>query len=244
VARNNCYEGKQTCPVDLANTTIPEPTTQPIPALIDCHGHLINGCDYANYYSFVSWDLPFFDLVHTTHYTDCYTPVRLKNHSFFMSVVCKEKDERLYSACRDEYTIDNRDLVLSFSDGQVVVAYRGPFMDEDGYPMIPDHESYVQAILSYIRYKIAYREYDMETDRGMMNVRSERLSRAEADWHFYCRQALNLGILGGGGADLLKDIQDIGNYILPPKTRYETFFGNLTIPQDRLNVLGAENTRR
>lgn len=243
LARNNCYEAKPTCPIDLT-TTIEEPKTQPTPALIDCHGHLINGCDYANYYSFVSWDLPFFALVKGGHYRDCYTPIRLKNHSFFMNVVCAPRDEKMYDSCRDEYTIDNRDVVLSFPDGQIAIAYRGQALDDEGYPMFPDHESYVQAILAYIRYKVAYRNYDMETDRLNMGHLSQKMAKAEQDWHFYCRQAINLGLMEGGGKDLFKDLQDIGDYILPPKTRYESFFGNLTIPQDRIGIMGARETRR
>lgn len=243
LAKNNCYEETPTCPKDVI-TTIEEPTTQPTPALLDCHGHLINGCDYANYYSFVSWDLPFFSLVNGGHYKECYTPIRLKNHSFFMNVVCTPRDEKLYDGCRDEFTISDRDLILSFPEGQIAIAYKGYFQDEEGYPMFPDHESYVQAILSYIRYKVAYRMYDMEMDRLNMGHVAQKLQKAEQDWHFYCRQAQNLGIMDGGGTELLKDIQTIGDYILPPKTRYESFFGNLTVPQDRISALGAWNTRR
>jgi hypothetical protein len=39
----------------------------------------------------------------------------------------------------------------SFADGYVVVYYRGVKTDEDGFPMVPDNQSYKQALYWYCR---------------------------------------------------------------------------------------------
>ena len=244
IARNNCYESSPACAADIMQIEPEKVTTQDNPALLDCQGNLIDGCDYAYYRPFVSWEFAFTGAAPRRLFEQCWTPVRPANHSFFLNVICSTRDEGLYDGCIDEYGLNDRDLILSFEEGQVAIAYFGPHLDEEGFPTFPDHESYVQAILSDIRYKMCYREYDMEEDRLRMGHVRQKLKDAEQDWHWYCQQAKNLGMLNGGGDDLMKDIQSIGDYILPPKNRYENFFGPLTLQQNRPRVLGGEWTRQ
>lgn len=239
IARNNCFEAAPTCPILLEEQVtdeIPESCVME-PAVIDCNGNLINGCDYSYYRPFWAGQMSYFSFYGTPTAKECYTPVRLKNHSFFSSLVCAEYDPELYEGCRDEYGIDGDDLILSFAEGQIAISYFGPERDKDGKMLIPDHETYIKAILAYIRYHKATKRYDESPSGPNYTAKKD----AEEDWHWYCRQAINLGLFEGG-KDGMQDLRDIGGWILPPGNRYDNFFGNLTYPQDRVNILGGEQS--
>lgn len=238
IARNNCWEEEPTCPITIAQQV--EATEESCivePALLDCQGNIINGCDFTHRRPFFAWDLAYLEFMDTLVAQDCYSPVRLKNHSFFNTLVCKEFDESLYSTCRDEYGVDGEDLILSFREGQIAISYFGPPIDKDGNIMIPDHETFIQAAISYIRYKKLGKKYDLDPTNAIGNA----LERAEQDWHWYCRQAINSGLFEGG-KDGMQDIRDISSWILPPGNKYNSFFGNLTYTQNRPLILGAERT--
>lgn len=238
ISRNNCYEEEPTCPITIAEQAETTPESCVVePALLDCQGNLLNGCDYAYFRPFFSWDLPYLSFFGTDVAKECYTPVRLKNHSFFNTLVCKEFDENLYSTCRDEYGVDDEDLIFSFAEGQVAISYFGPAIDKEGNIMIPDHETFIQACIAYIRYKKISKKYDFDPTNALFNAKKE----VEQDWHWYCRQAINSGLFEGG-RDGMKDIQDIGSWILPPSNKYNSFFGNLTHTQNRPLIMGAERT--
>lgn len=239
IARNNCFEAEPTCPIILADQAeeVPENCVME-PAVIDCNGNLLNGCDYSYYRPFFTGQLAFYSFYGTDVAKECYSPVRLANHSFFSSIVCKEHDGTLYDPdCRDEYGIDNNDIILSFPSGQIAISYFGPELDEKGNMLVPDHETFIKAFVAYIRYQKNLKRYDSQPNGPNANA----LDRAEADWHWYCRQAINTGLFEGG-KDGMQDLRDINGWILPPGNRYDKFFGNLTYKQNRPNILGAEHT--
>lgn len=242
IARNNCFEASPTCPITLTQQE-EEVTADNLvmePAVIDCNGQLIGADAYAYYRPFFTMTVPYVYLSGAGMFKECYTPVRLSNHTFFNSLVCKESSTDLYCPdCRDEYGIDGEDLLLSFASGQVAISYFGPDIDDQGRIQIPDHETYIQAIVSYIRLRLAVRKMTENPSNATIALKND----AERDWQWYCRQAINNGMFHGG-LDGFKDIQDIDNWILPPSNRYNSFFGNLTYPQDRVRVLGGETTIR
>lgn len=240
IARNNCFEAEPTCPITLAQQEeeVSEEDLVMEPAVIDCNGNLIGADAYAYYRPFFTMTVPYIYLAGSDIYKNCYTPVRPSSHTFFSSLVCKERDVELYCAdCKDEYGLDGEDLIVSFPEGQVAISYFGPDIDEKGRVQVPDHETYIKAITSYIRYNRAIKKLDESPSNATMALKKD----AESDWHWYCRQAINNGLFDGG-PDGFKDIQDIDNWILPPSNRYNAFFGNLTNPQFRANVLGGDRT--
>ena len=140
-----------------------------------------------------SWDLPYLSFFGTDVAKECYTPVRLKNHSFFNTLVCKEFDENLYSTCRDEYGVDDEDLMFSFAEGQVAISYFGPAIDKQGNIMIPDHETFIQACIAYIRYKKTSKKYDADPTNALLTAKKE--SEQE---DVYKRQLLRSSLYGRG----------------------------------------------
>ena len=152
-----------------------------------------------------------------------FTPVRLSNHSFFNSVVCKETDRDLYSGCQDEYTIvgtTNKKLRFSFKEGLVALSYlRTAIDDETGYPLIPDNESYMAAITYYIKWKIA-EWYQWNGREGFQQTLPGDLERK---WLKYARQAKNYMKMPKS-ADEYQNMME-QTYTLPNLYRYDNYFG-------------------
>jgi hypothetical protein len=163
------------------------------------------------------------------NFKEKWTPVRLANHAFFNSVVCKEADSgELYSNSKSEYTIvgDNT-LRFSFQTGYVAVSYARQKLDENMYPMIPDHYSYTTAVTMYITMKLMGRMW-YQGREGY----ERKMLKAEADWQWYCKQAGNRGIMPHG-IDQFQNMLDQSQYLLPRMHRYDKFFKDLSKPEDR-----------
>ncbi len=231
LARNYCWTGSDSlCPLQVQES-IDEVTPEelPIGIAIDCNGSPLQDYELAYY-------RPYFDLQAeygywstSNLYGSCFNPIRLTQHSFFDTLVCDLQDDVYQGESRDEYTVVGRGTALrfSFEAGQVALAYYRITLDEDGYPMIPDHYSYVTAITKYITYKLMEKRF-YRNERGS----ESRVQKAENDWHWYCKQARNDALMLKG-VDDHQDFMDQTNYILPPRRRYHGFFGNLNKQEDR-----------
>jgi hypothetical protein len=165
-----------------------------------------------------------------------YTPVRLATGSFFNSIVCKEKDESLYSNCADEYTIvgeTDKLLRFNFIEGQVAVSYLRNTVDDLGYPLVPDNISYISAIVYYIKWKLA-EMYEWAGRDGW----ASKAEKAEARWSKYARQAKNFMKMPKT-LDQYQNMLEQTHYLIPNHKRYYEYFGNLNKNQsrnfDRLN---------
>ena len=162
-------------------------------------------------------------------YKNQWLPVRLANHSFFNTVVCQEPNaEHLYSNSRSEYTIigDNT-LRFSFKEGYVAIAHTRQKLDENMYPMIPDHASYTTAITMYITMKLMARMWYLGKEGY-----GDKMQKAEVDWQWYCKQAGNRAIMPKG-IDQFQNMLDTSQYLLPRNFRYNQFFKDLSRPEGR-----------
>lgn len=239
IARNTCWDdAKQcgVCPSDvIATSTVTDPLGTPkpsIPVALNCEGEPINEYELAYY-------RPYFDMRDETGYytssylfNNCWSIIRLSNHSFFNSLVCSNPNqEKLYaegSGMFAEYSIIGGDtLRFSFEKGQIVLSYVRQQVDENGYPMIPDHFSYTTAITKYIIYKMMEREFYSNRDGS-----ATKLQKAEQDWHWYCKQARNRAMMPKG-VDQWQNIMEQRQYLLPRNTRYYGFFGKMSRPESR-----------
>lgn len=162
-------------------------------------------------------------------YQKAFTPVLLTNHSFFNSVVCKQKDhDKIYKGCTDEYNIiDGTELRFSFKEGQVAIAYNQNRLSTDGLPMIPDDVSYVTAAVNYVRYK----HFEREFYAGREGAES-KMSKAETEWTWYCAQAGNKALMLSG-EDEHQNFLSQRSYLLPQNSRYFNFFGGMNKPEQR-----------
>lgn len=239
IARNICWDDiKQCglCPSDVLNLSeeVSSLALLPahIPVPIDCDGKPLQEYDLAYY-------RPYFDMrdevgyyASSYLYNNCFSVIRLSNHTFFNSLVCSNPDQdKLYnsgSGVFDEYTIISGDtLRFSFEKGQIILSYVRQQVDEQGYPMIPDHYSYTTAITKYVIMKLMEREFYTNREGSV-----GKLQKAEQDWHWYCKQARNRAMMPKG-IDQWQNILEQRQYMLPRMNRYYGFFGKMSRPESR-----------
>lgn len=252
VARNHCYNGPEDksliCPSNVVEKIIAEEPARMINpcncdnahscdcngtrvdyTLLDCNGTPITGYDIAYYRPYFDLQYEYYQWNSNSFYKNCYSPIRLSNNSFFNSIVCEEEDKSIYLNSIDEYTIVRGEVLrFSFKEGSVALSFLKQSVDaETGYPMVPDHYSYVTAIIKYITLRIMERDFyaGREGAQG-------RMQKAEADWHWYCKQAGNYALMPKG-IDQWQNISDARNYILPKRNSYNNFFGKLSRPENR-----------
>lgn len=86
----------------------------------------------------------------------------------------------------ETFFIKNGMINVSFEQDWVALEYQAFAVDEDGYPMVPDHYSYSQALYWYIVMKMM--EGGMEHPAGKQQI---NWAVAEDRWQYYCGQARN-----------------------------------------------------
>lgn len=192
----------------------------------DCQGNIIG--EYEQAYYRPRFDLKWeYDLWRQSEWFNRdFIPVRLSDHTFFNSIVCKEHDRDLYRnrPYHEEYTIVGtmtKKLRFSFKEGLIALSYLRTAVDEEtGYPLIPDNESYMAAITYYLKWKIA-EWYQWNGREGFQQTLPQEMERK---WLKYVRQAKNY-------MKMPKSIDDYQNlleqtYSLPNLYKYKNFFGN------------------
>lgn len=258
IARNNDWspETKEEClpPVDVVAELIRDAKLVNDEDCEDCDQSFDDvfgpGCqdEYAPSY------IPYFDMqaqyipwTSTSHYKETYTPVRLANHTFFNTLVCKEKSEspyennnkdisnvftkHNYNSEQDEYniigTVDKK-LQFSFREGYVAVAYIRDALDEEtGYPLIPDNIRHILAVTYYIKWKLA-EMYSWNNRAGFDRIAADN----ERKWGKYVRQANNYMKMPKG-IDQHQNLLEQSHYLIPRHRRYYGFFGKLGREEDR-----------
>jgi hypothetical protein len=236
IARNTCWtpQEKCICPQDVVETLTDEEGVH-VPVALDCNGTPVNAYELAYYRPYFDLQAEFGNWSISSLHERCFSPVRLSDHTFFNSVVCMPNEatgislEDLYSNCQDEYTLTAKGKIMrfSFQEGMVAVSYTRQCVDENGFPMIPDHTSFLTAITAYIR---------LMHERGQFYKHrqgsSTTLQYAEQQWHWYCKQAGNQ-IFIPQGVDGYQSILEQRQYLLPNMKRYYGFFGKMARPEDR-----------
>lgn len=241
LAKNNCFckEAKERtglCPnVMLRNSTVEEDVVNPLdtpkayhPIILDENGMPLNDYELAYYRPYYDINTIYAGWIGSTVYKTCFTPIRLSTQTI-SSLVCEELDMgRKYSNCRDEYTIiQGKVLRFSFKEGQVAMAYLRQPLDEDGFPMIPDHVSYTTAITKYVILKACEKEFYSGREGA-----AQRLQKAESDWQWYCRQAKNKG-MAIDTVDEMENLLHQRGYLIPRTSEYNSFFGRLGVAENR-----------
>lgn len=199
----------------------------------DCHGNIIG--DHERVYFRPRFDLQweFNAWQSSTFFRRNFIPVRLSDHSFFNSIVCREHDGDLYRNAYglEEYTVVGtvqKRLRFSFKSGLIALAYLRQVIDcETGYPLIPDNPSYLAAITYYIKWKIA----EWNQWNGREGFKQGLVQDVERLWLKYARQAKNY-------AKMPKTLDEYQNlmeqtYSLPNLQRYRNFFGNIDLTPRR-----------
>lgn len=109
------------------------------------------------------------------------------------------------AACGDvTYAVNSDCLTLSVKNGDVCIAYLEFPVDEEGLPLIPDDESYREAVTRYLIMKVDYKEWRKNPSNQGNRMLYED---SKTEWAWYVGQAANKAKLSGG-VDQLESIKN------------------------------------
>lgn len=123
------------------------------------------------------------------------------------------------------FTMDSCYIRPTFKEGTLFMSYNAFPVDEDGFPLVPKDEMFIEACFWYILMMLALP--DWYAGRG------SRYEDCRAKWNFYCVGAA----AKANSPDLmrLENIKDQWVRLLPNINRFSTFFANLN-KQENLNL--------
>lgn len=84
------------------------------------------------------------------------------------------------------YDLNDEYITLSCKEGQVCIAYLEIPTDDEGFPMVPEHESYQEAISKYITMKMDYINYRKDPSNQAKRMLYED---SKKEWAWYVGQA-------------------------------------------------------
>lgn len=103
--------------------------------------------------------------------------------------------------------------------GYLMVSYQSVPVDDEGYPKIPDDESFEEAIYWYINMKLMYPEWRAG------RVRDAIYYDARRSWNFYRKQAYATALMPN--TDQLESIKNAWLRLVPEIDEHQTFFAKL-----------------
>lgn len=117
------------------------------------------------------------------------------------------------------YVVENGVIRVNQKTGYIRIAYEEIPTDEDGYPLIPDNESYREAIYWYIVMKLLYPKWVIG------KVRDAVYYEARNSWNYYLKQAYGNAIMPN--RDMMESIKNNWNRLVPEMTEHDTGFQTL-----------------
>lgn len=117
-----------------------------------------------------------------------------------------------------QYSIKPGYIMTNAPCGYLKLSYSAIPMDEDGYPLVPDKASFMEAIYWYITMKLKYPEYLNGT------LRRDVYYDIRNSWNFYCRQAYAEALMPN--EDGLESIKNSWNKLVPEIMDHSTFYSH------------------
>ena len=127
-----------------------------------------------------------------------------------------------------KYAIKPGFIITSMPTGFLKISYDAMYTDQNGYPMIPDMISYIEAIYWYILMKLKYPEYL----GGRLN--REVYYDIRRSWNFYCKQAYGEAMMPN--EDEMETIKNNWNRLIPDMNANFNSYDTLGDPQNIRNL--------
>jgi hypothetical protein len=116
-------------------------------------------------------------------------------------------------------------FVTNIPSGVVVLEYRGTRIDEDGFPMIPDLQSYRTAVTTYCQMKMDHKDYRKK------RITKDLYAESKSDWQWYCGQAR--GVANMPNLAYAEAIKDQWVKLRPNINAFQTFYSDQTLREQR-----------
>lgn len=101
---------------------------------------------------------------------------------------CFEVGQRYVYTDGEYFKIENGWFKTSFQKGEVNITYKKFPTDDEGFPLVPEEESYREALFWYVAWKYFYIK-KIEASNADFNKFNHLSLEAEQKWHWYCGQA-------------------------------------------------------
>lgn len=124
-------------------------------------------------------------------------------------------DTTMYS-CDLQYMTKPGYIMTNISNGFVKIEYYAIFTDSEGMPMIPDMESYKEALLWYVTLKLMYPK------KLKGQISQQDYMEMKTSWNYYCKQAY--GEAMAPGVDEMESIKNSWLKLYPEIDDHDTFF--------------------
>lgn len=111
----------------------------------------------------------------------------------------------------------------SFEEGLVEMAYNAYYVDEHGFPLIPEEERYVKGIENYIKYNLYLPQWEL----GL--IPDKVMAKTEQEYLFYMGSAENQALLVGLDEGI--SIKNFMVNLIPDINAPENFFKNSGEPK-------------
>jgi hypothetical protein len=118
------------------------------------------------------------------------------------------------------YSIVGGWIKCNLQNGFLLISYQAIPIDDDFYPLIPDDESFFEAIYWYINMKLLYPEFR----EG--RVRDSIYYDAKSSWNYYRKQAYANAMMPN--TDQLESIKNIWNRLVPQINEDRTFYSTMS----------------
>ena len=126
------------------------------------------------------------------------------------------------------YLISGGYIKTNQEAGYLMVAYQAIPTDHDGYPLIPDNQSFMEAIYWYITMKLFYPQW------AAGQIRDAVYADAKRSWNFYCKQAYGNSMMPNG-ADQLESIKNTWHRLVEEFNEHDSFFSTMGQEQEIFN---------
>jgi len=117
------------------------------------------------------------------------------------------------------YLITPNYIKTNVETGYVMLAYQAIPTDAEGYPMIPDNQSFLDAIYWYINMKLLYPEWKTGKTRDAVYYDARR------SWNYYCKQAYGDALMPN--KDQMESIKNSWLRLVPEINEHSTGFSTM-----------------
>lgn len=151
-------------------------------------------------------------------------PMKWSTDTFHMRYHCSDTDY----VCNSEvtYKLNKNYIFTSFDCGEVYLSYLAIPTDEQGYPMIPDHESWIKACEFEVLYRLATRAY-LNDELSM-----DKFQFIERERNWYVAQAVNA--TKNMSIDEWESFKNQIVRSIPKINFHRDFFKNMNVQEQRL----------
>jgi hypothetical protein len=117
------------------------------------------------------------------------------------------------------YIIVGGYIKTNIKDGYLLISYQAIPVDTDKYPLIPDDESFFEALYWYINMKLTYPEWKAG------RIRDAVYYDTKSSWNYYRKQAYANAMMPN--PDQLESIKNTWIRLIPEINAHDTFYSTL-----------------